>query len=114
MDWRIAVGQDGVRDLGRTDRYPELAFVDHLLDRLSHHRPPPAPAVGADLRLLGSQSEFDMLDGWTLHRHGGREQLCIGWLPGTDVFIFTRMRSRLRLRSVREGPKAGCPGKTSS
>ncbi|HEX4736325.1 MAG TPA: hypothetical protein VH331_02060 [Allosphingosinicella sp.] len=115
MDWRIAVGPDRVRDLGRTDRYPELVFVDNLLDRLFHHRQPPAGAATANLSVLRRQLRdadveysFGMLMGWTLRRRGHFEELCISPDPETDTFTFDTSSPRLRLVSVREGPLHGC------
>jgi hypothetical protein len=113
MDWRIAVGPVGIRDLGRVDRFPELAFVDDVLDHLSHHRLPVRAAPGADLDLLRRQ-EFDMVGGWNVHRDGRREELCIGWDSATDIFVLQRAKSGFRLLSVREGPQTGCPGKTTT
>ncbi|MDB5693469.1 MAG: hypothetical protein JWO81_2532 [Alphaproteobacteria bacterium] len=121
MDWRIAVGPESLRDLGRRDRVPELALADALLDRMFRHRRLPPGLARADLRLLrrqvaqaGKERSFGMLMGWTLRRRGRVEELCLAGDPETDIFTFEKSAAGLRLRSVRQGPPSGCGDKVNS
>ncbi|MEA3003948.1 MAG: hypothetical protein QOH81_2736 [Sphingomonadales bacterium] len=120
MDWRIAVDEDGVRDLGRRDRVPELALADALLDRMFRRRPSPGVAP-ADLRLLRRQvaeaddeRAFGMLMGWTLRRRGRVEELCLAGDADTDIFTFEKSAAGLRLLSMRKGSGSGCGNKAKS
>jgi hypothetical protein len=120
MDWRIAIGPDGVRDLGRRDRYPELVLADQVVDSLFRRRPLPQAAAGAALGPLRQQvaeagkDGFGMLKGWTLERRSGTETLCLGIDPYVDIFSFRRTAKGLRLIAVRDGPPGGCGPKARS
>lgn len=94
--WTLRVTPDGVRDLGRVHKVPELQVVDELFDRVIHHKSTRDLAAPGVAKVMRGIQELDMLGAWSVSAHGNRRVLDFGAIALDDTTLRFEMEQRPR------------------
>lgn len=122
-EWTLAIGPDGIRDLGDTSKVPELDLADTLVERLIRHQatddiadPSVAKVLAPLLEGVGLQDPgyltLGMLMGTRLTGNGDGAELCLATdsAMGTVRFDIVRRADALYVAKAAGLGEAECGG----